>query len=261
MLCSFPQFAASDLRAFAGVKHFVQCSTVCTYGVDYDWLPVCEDHPLRPATDYGRNKVAADHIFLEAYHKSGFPVTILKPSTTFGPTWDMLRQVSQGADWVDRVRKGKPIVVCGDGRAIHQFLYVDDAAPAFVFALGRDRCVGQMYNVMKPGHTTWETYHRTAMKVIGREVEMVGVPLADLVAAKAPNLGLCESIFSYNTIYSPAKLMRDVPEFRPSVSLEEALSRLLAAMTKNNRITDSSRSDWEDRLIAAQRKVGQTVLA
>ena len=36
MLCSFPEFAASDLRAFTGVKHFIQCSTVCTYGVDYD---------------------------------------------------------------------------------------------------------------------------------------------------------------------------------------------------------------------------------
>jgi nucleoside-diphosphate-sugar epimerase len=261
MLCSFPQFAASDLRAFAGVKHFIQCSTVCTYGVDYDWLPVSEDHPLRPATDYGRNKVAADHIFMDAYHKDGFPVTIMKPSTTFGPTWDMLRQASQGPDWVDRVRKGKPILVCGDGRALHQFLYVDDAAPGFVFALGRDRCVGQTYNIMKPGYTTWEQYHKTAMKVIGREVEMVGVPLAAMLAAKVPNVGLCESIFSYNTIYSPYRLMRDVPEFRPKISLEEALTRVLKGMTDRGSIPDSSKSDWEDRLIAAQRKVGQTTIA
>ena len=256
MLCSFPQFAASSIRAFAGVKHFIQCSTVCTYGLDYDWLPVSEDHPLRPVTDYGRNKVAADHLYLDAYHRDGFPVTIMKPSTTYGPTWNMLRQVSQGPDWVDRVRKGKPIAVCGDGRALHQFLYCEDAAPAFVFALGRERCVGQVYNVMRPGFTTWETYHRTAMKVIGREVEMVGIPLKNLQAAEVPNLGLCEGIFSYNTIYDPAKLMRDVPEFQPKVSLEEGLSRVLAAMEKRGAIPDIAAPDWEDNLIAAQREIG-----
>ena len=261
MLCSFPEFAASSIRAFAGVKHFIQCSTVCTYGIEYDWMPVSEDHPLRPVTDYGRNKVAADHLYLDAYHRDGFPVTILKPSTTYGPTWDMLRQVSQGGDWVDRVQKGKPIAVCGDGRAIHQFLYAADAAPAFVFALGRERCLGQTYNVMRRGYTSWTDYHRTAMKVIGREVEMVGVPLANPQAAKVPNLGLCEGIFSYNTVYNSEKLFRDVPEFRPKVSLEEGLSRVYESMKKRNRITDSGRSDWEDRLIAEQRKVGQAAVS
>jgi nucleoside-diphosphate-sugar epimerase len=40
--------AASSLRAFRGVGVFVQCSTVCTYGIQSDWLPISEDHPLRP---------------------------------------------------------------------------------------------------------------------------------------------------------------------------------------------------------------------
>ena len=30
------------------VQHFIQCSTVCTYGIAHDWMPVTEDHPLRP---------------------------------------------------------------------------------------------------------------------------------------------------------------------------------------------------------------------
>ena len=256
MLCATPQDAASDLRAFAGVKHFIQCSTVCTYGVDYDWVPVSENHPLRPFTDYGRNKVAADHLFLEAYHRSGFPVPIIQPSTTYGRTWTLPRQVGRGPEWVDRVKKGKPLVVCGDGRALHQFLYVDDAAPAFVFALGRDRCVGQVYNMTRRGHTTWEDYHKTAMKVIGREVELVGVPLAALRAAKVPKLELCETIFSYNTIYSSEKLFRDIPEFQPKTSLEEGLARLLKGMQQRGAIPDSDGIDWEDRLIAEQSKVG-----
>jgi nucleoside-diphosphate-sugar epimerase len=261
MVCFGAEDARSALRAFRGVKHFVQCSTVCTYGVQYDWLPVTEDHPLRPTTDYGRNKAAADRVYLEAHHGQGFPVTIIRPSSTFGPTWFLLRQIAWEGGWVDRVRKGKPIALCGDGRAMHQWLHVDDAAPAFVFILGRDRCIGQVYNMMKSEFGAWADYHRTAMKVIGHDVEMVGVPLETLVAAKTPNVGICREIFSHNTIYSPARLMRDVPEFRPRLTLEETLARVYDAMQRENRVPDSDKEDWEDRLIAAQRKVGELKLS
>jgi len=250
MLCFDAEDARSALRAFRGVKHLVYCSTVCTYGVDYDWLPVTEDHPLRPITDYGRKKVEADRVFLAAHYGEDFPVTIIKPSTTYGPSWPMLRQISWEAGWVDRVRKGKPVAICGDGRALHQWLYVDDAAPAFVYTLGRDRCIGQTYNMMKREFGTWIDYHRTAMKVIGREVEMVRVPLVDLLAAKVPNPETCETIFSHNTIYSPERLMRDVPEFCPKISLEDGLSRVLEAMDREGRVPDSDQEDWEDQLIA-----------
>ena len=260
MICYNAEDARSTLKAFRGVKHLVYCSTVCTYGVDYDWLPVTEDHPQRPITDYGRNKLAADRVFMAAHFAEGFPVTIIKPSTTFGPSWTMLRQIAWEGGWVDRVRKGKPIAVCGDGRALHQWLHVDDAAPAFVFALGRERCTGQTYNMMKREFGTWAGYHRTAMKVIGREVELVGVPLASLVAAGVPNVAICETIFSHNTIYSPDKLMRDVPEFRPRISLQDGLAGVLEAMEREKRIPDSDLETWEDRLIAAQRAVGEIKL-
>lgn len=258
MICYDREDAQSTLRAFRDVAHLVYCSTVCTYGVDYDWLPVTEDHPLRPISPYGANKVAADRVFLAAHYETGFPVTIIKPSTTFGPRWPMLRQVDCNAHpaWVARVREGKPIAVCGDGRALHQWLYVDDAAPAFVFPLGRECCAGQVYNMMKTEFGTWEDFHRAAMTVIGRQVEMVGIPIQTLSAAQVPNLGTCESIFAYNTIYSPARLMRDVPEFRPRVSLEEGLARVLEAMDRNGVIPASAPDDWEDKLIAAQRQVG-----
>jgi nucleoside-diphosphate-sugar epimerase len=172
-----------------------------------------------------------------------------------------LRQIAWDGAWVDRVRKGKPIAVCGDGRALHQWMHVDDAAPAFVFTLGRERCIGQTYNMMKTEFGTWAEYHRTAMKVIGREVEMVGVPLDTLVTAGVPNVGICREIFSYNCIYSPARLMRDVPEFRPRLSLEESIARVYEVLQRENRIPDSDKTDWEDRLIAAQRQVGELKLS
>ena len=166
MLCFTRADAHSSLRAYRDVPHVVQCSTVCTYGIAYDWLPVTEDHPLRPITPYGQQKAAADATLLEAYARTGFPVTILKPSTTYGPMQGMLRQIAWEFSWIDRIRQGKPLVVCGQGNALHQHLHVEDAARGFAQVLGKAQCLGQIYNLVSEPPITWATYHRTAMQVL-----------------------------------------------------------------------------------------------
>jgi nucleoside-diphosphate-sugar epimerase len=256
MICFNRDDAASSWRAFGDTGHFVMCSTVCTYGVDPDWFPVTEDHPLRPISDYGRNKAAADALFLEAYHRDGFPVTIVKPSTTYGPQLGLLRQAAWDYTWIDRVRRGQPIVVCGDGTALHQFMHVDDAATAFVGLLGRRCCQGQTYNLVNRGFHTWAEYHRAAMAVIGRQVELVGVPLDTLARFDIPGFGFCREIAAHNSYYSGERLCRDVPGFRPSIDLEQGLRTVLAAMDADGRVPAADSAGWEDQVIAAQRAVG-----
>ena len=247
MICFNAEQAQSSVRAFRGVQQFVQCSTVCTYGVNYDCLPVPEGHPLRPITDYGRNKVAADEVYLAACRQDGFPVTIIKPSTTYGPQMGLLRQVAWDFSWIDRVRKGKPILICNDGQAKHQFLHVDDAALGFAGVLGKSQCIGQTYNLMRPEHITWFDYHRLAMQVLGREVKLVSVPLA---ALGADRFDICKTIFAYDCVYSPAKLQRDVPEFRPVMSLADGMRQVIESMDRERRIPNSDRETWEDEIIA-----------
>lgn len=255
MICFTREDAESSVRAFRGVQHFIQCSTVCTYGIELDWMPVTEDHPLRPITDYGRNKMAADRVFLEAWYREGFPITILKPSTTYGPIMGCVRQVAWDFSWIDRVRKGKPIALCGDGSVVHQFLHVEDAALAFAYGLGKTHCIGQIYNVVNRGFYTWRQYHETAMQVIGHEVEMVGIPLDDILAMEIPESGICRDIFAHNSYYSAERLFRDVPEFKPKVSLQEGLRQTIEALDMEGRIPDSDTIEWEDRAIAAQHGV------
>lgn len=249
MICFDREDALSDIRAFAQVSHFVQISTVCTYGVDYDWLPVTEDHPLRPITDYGRNKVAADSAFMEAFHRQQFPVTIIKPSTTYGPQMGLLRQIAWDLSWLNRVREGRPILICGDGHSLHQFLHVDDAALGIAHTLGRGACIGQTYNLVRRGFTTWKTHHTTAMEVLGRTVELVGVNTVDLESLGVPNAAICRDIFSHNCYYSAEKLFRDVPEFTPAVSLPDGMRHVHEVMLAEGRIPPSEVGGWEDQII------------
>ena len=250
MKCFNAEDAESDVRAFAGIGHFVFCSTTCTYGVDYDWMPVTEDHPQRAFTPYGKNKVAAEQVFLRAYHTMGFPVTIIRPSTTYGDKLGLLRQIGYDFSWLDRIRKGKPILVSGDGKAIHQFLHVDDAAYGFVGAMERDRCIGQAYNLVRDDYVQFDQYHRTAMEIIGKEVPMVGLPLDTLLAIDPKKFKIAGDEFSFNDYYSCEKIYRDIPEFRPKISLKEGMTRVLEALDRAGRIPDSDTMRWEDDLIA-----------
>lgn len=249
MICFKREDALSDIRAFRGVSHFIQVSTVCTYGVDYDRLPVPEDHPLRPITDYGRNKVAADEAFLAAHRQEGFPVSIVKPSTTYGPQMGLLRQIAWDSSWISRVLEGRPILICGDGHAIHQFLHVEDAALGFVHMLGRTACIGRTYNLVREGFTTWRRYHETAMDVLGRKVEMVGVNCGDLELLGVPRFEICRDIFAHNCYYSAERLLQDVPEFTPRISLGEGIRRVFKVVQSEGRIPPSDRGGWEDRII------------
>ena len=255
MICFNAEDAASSIRAFRGVGWFVQTSTVCTYGIKYDYFPSDETHPLRPTTEYGRNKVAADDVYLEAYHREKFPIVIIKPSTTYGPVQGMLRQICWDFSWIDRVKKGKPIVICGDGFALHQHMHVDDIAKAFVGVIGKEHTIGQVYNAVNCGYITWADYHHLAGKILGREVELVGVPFGDLKRLKVPNSGILEDEFAYNAYYSSEKLFRDVPEFHPQISLEQGMSQVFEVMEREGRIPNSDELKWEDEVIEKQKRV------
>ena len=108
--------AASALRAFRGrVDGFIHCSTVMTYGPPFPFsgVNIPETAPLNGTSEYGRGKIAADKLLLDAHAEDGFPVTIFKPSYTHGPGMLVHRQVGGDGSWIDRLRKGKPILSAG----------------------------------------------------------------------------------------------------------------------------------------------------
>ncbi len=208
-----------------------------------------EDHTLRPISDYGRNKVEADAAFMEAYYREAFPVTIVKPSTTFGVRMGLLRQIAWEFSWLNRIETGRPLLILGEGTTLHQFLHVDDAAIAFAHLIGRQCCIGQTYNLVGRGFHTWKEWHETAMEVIGTSVELVGITLAQMERFDVPNRGICEEIFAHNCYYSNAKLLRDVPEFAPRLSLAEGMERVYHGLKAEHRIPPSETDGWEDRVI------------
>ena len=249
MMCFDEEDAMSTLRAFPHVGQLIFCSTVCVIGTQSDYFPVDETHALRPVTQYGKGKAAAEAFFLAEYYKNNYPVTIIRPSVTYGHMPTIVRQLGWDSSWIDRIQKGKPILVLGEGMVLCQFLHTDDAALGFVGAIGKKHCLGQIYHLVKNEVITWREYHKTAMRVLGRETEIVGAPMRLLEKSNIPGFELCTQIFCNHTYYDGTKAARDIPEFKPVLSLEDGLCLTFEYMDANQLIPNCDDSVWEDKII------------
>lgn len=248
--------AASALQAFQGrVGHFVQCSTVMTYGPPFSGINLPETALLQGTSGYGLGKVAADNLLLEAHARDRFPVTIFKPSYTHGPGMDVLRQMGGDGSWIDRLRKGKPILSAGDGLNYFQFLASGDAGVAFAEILGKSECFGEIYNLVHPQARTWDEWHRAAAEALGVDIEIVHVSQETLIAMAPERFGGLRSNFGHTQIFSHEKLASALPEFSPQIQVTESVAENIAWMDKHNRVPDSDTDDLEDRIIETIRNL------
>jgi nucleoside-diphosphate-sugar epimerase len=251
MICFRPDQAASDVRAFAGrCGHFIFCSTVCTYGNTQTILPTIETIAQVPHSTYGRDKVACEQLLLRAHADRKMPVTIFRPSHTYGPGGNVINNLGWAPTFVDRLRRGRPIVVSGDGHGLWQSAYSEDVGVGFAGAAGQPACFGQAYNIVADEVVTWDDYTRRTAAAIGAPPpRIVHVPTDLLLALDRPRYVALEEIFRFHGVYSSAKLKRDVPAYRPAMPFEEGVRRTVAWMDQHRTIAAADSDPQEDRLV------------
>jgi UDP-glucose 4-epimerase len=129
-----------------GVK-VVFASTRQLYGRP-DSLPVSERHLVKPTDVNGINKAAGEYYHLVYNNVFGVRTCSLRLSNVFGPR-QLLKHNRQGfIGWFIRLAiEGREIQIYGDGGQLRDFVYVDDAADAFLRAGATDTCNGHVFNV------------------------------------------------------------------------------------------------------------------
>jgi nucleoside-diphosphate-sugar epimerase len=225
MICFDPEDAASSVRAFEGVGHFIQTSTVCTFGGPFEQLPVTEATPLRPVMDYGKQKLLADEVFLEAHRKHGFPVTIVKPAHTWGPGMHPVRQLADGDDephWIERLRAGKPLLIAGEGRELWSMCHAEDTAPAYAGLMLQPWAVGETY-ILTGEPVTWLEYHEEVAAVLEAPLNLVYAPVDDVIAAWPEATWLLAGMSRWDQWYDASKLRAALPSFRPRLTVRDRI--------------------------------------
>ena len=249
MLCFNPDQARILVEALPRHGHLVFCSTVCALGFAWTTFPIDESAVPAPTFGYGRDKAAAEVWFSDHAKRSGTPLTIVRPSTTFDERMGVLRQIRwDGAAWLARVRAGLPIVVCDSGIGLNQFMHADDGGRGFAMIAGNPVAHGRTYHLVGPV-ITWTAHHRLAMRAVGREVPLVGVPAAVLDAAGVPDDGIRKDIFGMHGFFADTRLEREIG-FTPRISTYDAIAKAVAGLDAAGRIVRAADESWEDRLIA-----------
>ena len=99
------------------------------------------------------------------------------------------RQVPGYGIWIDRLRKGKPVLSAGDGMNCFQFLLSQDAEVGFAKVLGRSKYLGQIYNLVHPTPMTWDEWICKVAEALGVSAEIVHVSQEILIAISPERFG------------------------------------------------------------------------
>jgi len=254
MVAFHPDDSASAVRAFAGrVGQFIHCSTVCVYSGPVAQIPTTETEPYHSIGQYGKNKILCEQLLLREWETNQFPVTIMRPSHSYGEGGSVIRSFGSADTFVDRLRKGKPIIVQGDGNSLWASCHVDDVARGFIGTMGNAKCLGQAYNITGDEWMTWNTYHEQVAEVVGGTFDPVHIPTNVLREVAPKSSGGTYEIFAWPSVFDNNKIKRDADYSGQTVSWRAGVRRTVDWLESKGRIGDSDGDDYEDRLAAAWR--------
>jgi nucleoside-diphosphate-sugar epimerase len=113
-----------------------------------DYLPVDENHPIRPVDVNGINKTAGEWYHLLYCANYGIRCCVLRLTNTYGPRMRAkdARQTFLGI-WLRLLVEGRPIQIFGDGGQRRDFNYVDDVVDALLAVACSDTAAGKVYNL------------------------------------------------------------------------------------------------------------------
>jgi len=236
MICFTPAQAEVSIEFFRGkCQHFIFCSTVCTYGVKVPpGVLVDETFPQEPISQYGRDKLACEKKFLEAHERGDFAVTVIRPSSTYGPGGNLIDNLEFNPVAWDRIEKGKPVLIAGDGLGLWVSTHRDDCGKLFAYAALNPKTFGQCYNATREQNFTWRELYCTVGRVLGKPVRAVFMPAEWIVSNDEKRFGLLKEITQFHGAYTSSKATRDVPEFVCEIDFYDGAAETLQDIRSRN---------------------------
>ena len=169
------------------IRRFLYASSAAVYG-DNTRLPLVEDEILNPLSPYAADKLAGEY-YLRFYHaKFGIETTAFRFFNIFGPRQDPSSPYSGVISiFIERVSRGEPVTLFGDGRQTRDFVYVGDLAGLLVQTLSRPETVGQTINVGRGQQCSLIELLEALEKLTGKPVarRFEAARLGDIVHSRA----------------------------------------------------------------------------
>jgi nucleoside-diphosphate-sugar epimerase len=254
-----PEDIERDLTLFAGkAGQFVFISSASAYQKPPGHYLITEETPLaNPYWEYSRQKIACEARLMRACTEDGFPATIVRPSLTYGPSQIPLCVGSWLHPYtlIDRMQRGQPIIVPGDGTSLWVLTWNGDFARGFLGLLGREEALGHAFHITSDEVLTWDQIYRQTGQALGIELDIVHIP-SDLISVYDPDsIGSLIGDKANSAVFDNTKIKQFVPDYRATVPWAEGVRRALdwhQAHPEFCTIDAAANARW-DKIIAAYR--------
>lgn len=165
-----------DIELFNGrTRQFVFISSASVYQKPPNHYLITEDTPLaNPHWEYSQNKIACEERLMHEYRRTGFPITIVRPSLTYGPSQIPIVMGSWQHPWtiVDRMKRGQKAIVPGDGTSLWPLTWNGDFAKGFVGLLGREQTIGHAFHITSDEVLSWNQIYVELAHALGVEPKL-----------------------------------------------------------------------------------------
>jgi UDP-glucose 4-epimerase len=156
----------------AGVRKVVFSSAGAVYGAPR-YAPVDEDHPLDTQIAYGASKVAGERFLAAFQAERGLAGVALRYFNVYGPRHDGRHNQTQIIPrWLERLERGEPPIIFGDGEQTMDFVYIEEVARANVLAAACPATKGA-FNVASGVETSANELAALLIELTGAKVQAV----------------------------------------------------------------------------------------
>ena len=250
------QHIETDIRLFSGrTKQFIFISSASAYQSPSLFPVITESTPLvNPFWGYSRDKIACEDLLTKTYRDSGFPITIVRPSHTYDT--NIPTAVGGGYTVADRILRGAPVIVHGDGTSLWTLTHSEDFAKGFVGLLGNERAIGHAFHITSDEQLTWDQITNTLGDALGKTPNIVHIP-SDFIARfdAGTGAGLLGDK-AKNAIFDNSKIKSFVPDFNCTIPFREGIRRTLKWHDEDasRKSVDGATNEFLDKFLAAYNK-------
>ena len=246
-----------DIDLFRGkTKQYIFISSASAYQTPPVHPVITESTPLHnPFWEYSRNKIACEELLTEAYRVEGFPMTIVRPSHTYAR--GIPSTIGGNYLLAERLLKGMPVIVHGDGSSLWTVTHSEDFARAFAGLLGHPQAIGQAVHVTSDESLNWNQIHQIIADALGVEANIIHIP-SDFIARVNPEIGAgLVGDKTWSVIFDNSKIKTLVPGFTATIPFHEGIRKTLAWFDADERrkAVDPAAHENIDAIIRAYQAV------
>jgi nucleoside-diphosphate-sugar epimerase len=250
-----PADVERDIRLFRDrARQFLFISSASAYQKPVGHYRITESTPLaNPYWQYSRDKIACEERLLRAYREDGFPITIVRPSLTYGDTQIVLAVNSWQKSYtaIDRMRRGKKVIVPGDGTSLWVITHNTDFAQGLVGLLGHRQAIGHAFHITSDEVMTWDQFYRITAQAAGVEAQIVHIASDFMGACMPDEVGSLTGDKAVSVVFDNSKIKQFVPGYCAKVPFAQGIEKTMDwfdADPGRRLIDEQANADW-DKLI------------